>query len=157
MAKKKKSNKNNQLYNFVSIILLVISLVLWFTSGALGKAGSSSDQLEYLKLAFGQSEKVLGVTVVIFSFSFLNLLPVILMVLGLLIILIMTFKPKTIPAGQAKILVSILLFVSAVLLLAVKSFVITGTLINIDDYKLTAFGIITPILTLVSAGVLYLK
>lgn len=154
MAKKKKGSKNNQLFTLISSIILVVVVVLWFSVDVLVyKEGTILEtSVSYLKATFGYKTPNLGLE--LFKFSILNLLPLIFIIISLLLLLGLSFTPKSLPK-QTKLIVSALLLVSIVLLFLVKTLAVTE--LNLEDFKLTLLGIITPLLLIGSIGIIHLK
>ncbi len=132
--------KKNQLLNLLSILLLIAIIVLWFVGDVLVY---SSSTISYLKSAFGYSEAIGPITVTIIGFSFLNFLPLLLIVLNLLILLLKYLKPKLLAQNTVSGLSVILMLAGAVLLFLNKSFIVSKNL-PLKDYQLTTIGKVLP-------------
>lgn len=126
----------------LSAILMLVVLVLWFTLPAI-KIEVLGKEITYnfMQLAFGHSEKVLGATVEIVLFSFLNFLPLILIVVGVLLPLVMFSQKKGLVNKQVdKIIVLAVAVLVALFAFLVKSFAIPKIDGAFKDYVL-AYGV----------------
>ena len=71
---------NNRLL-FCDFGKLIVALILWFAVPAIART-QPEVSYTFLDLAFGRTETLLGVEVIIFKFSFLNFLVLLLLLAG---------------------------------------------------------------------------
>src|SRR5690554_7259381 len=78
--------KNKKLGLYISILLMLVATILWFSLDAIElKVGSTTISASFLDLTFGKSTNILFVEVEVFKFSFLNLLLPILLIIGMVL------------------------------------------------------------------------
>lgn len=141
--------KKNQMTNVLSFLLILVGLILWFSVNPLEAGNTFTTELSYLEAAFGFKLPLMGE---IAKFSFLNLLPVILLAISLLIILVKFLNPKAISNKMAAGVVLIFTLASGIMLFFIKNFMVpAATLINFDGYNLSVLGYITPIVILLAS------
>lgn len=147
--------------NLLSLALVALSVVLWFFLVPLkyesGGFINVTSEATYLQGAFGLETTILGVNVQILEFSFLNLIPLVLMVVAGLGVLAAFLKPKDLDSNGLKIGVILLTLVSLVLLMLVKTFLVPTTEGSFDEHALTFQAFIIPALLLLTIVLQVLK
>lgn len=135
--------KKRKLIMFASAILLIGAIVVWFSLSAIKpNTNNSNNAINFLDLTFGKKEKILGLELVAFKFSFLNLLTVLLLLAGALFSVFSLASKKGLISSNIDNIVVFLLSAGALALtFFVKEFTITGDGIGqilgavIDDFK----------------------
>jgi|SRR5690554_4919862 len=147
--------------NLLSLALVALSVVLWFFLVPLkyesGGFINVTSEATYLQGAFGLETTILGVNLQILEFSFLNLIPLVLMVVAGLGVLAAFLKPKDLDSNGLKIGVILLTLVSLVLLMLVKTFLVPTTEGSFDEHALTFQAFIIPALLLLTIVLQVLK
>lgn len=160
MAKKK--NNGAFLFNLISLIMIVAAIIFWFVLTPLkyetGGLININIDINYLNGTFGNSEKFLGQNVEFLKFSFLNLIPLVLLVIGGLVHLVGVLNPKAIKDSNLKLITYIVSLVGIVMLLMFKQFLIPGLKdFDFKEFKLTFEAFIIPVLLLGSSIVQFIK
>lgn len=92
--------KNKQIVLFGATLALVLALVFWFAMPAykfvidLGVLGKTTTNFNFADATFGTSTTIGGTTITGFKFSVLNLLPLVLLILGLVLVILKVLDIK---------------------------------------------------------------
>jgi len=139
--------EKKKLFNIIAAGLFLVGIVLWFALPAVQlKEGNAT--YTFLDLTFGKTTTVLGIEIVIFKFSFLNLLTVILM-LGALAVAILRFLGKGIMKSDAFIVLALAVLALLFVVLSKQFVVMTNQDVKdafIKDYALTGGAIAVAVL-----------
>lgn len=144
--------EKKKIFNGLSALLFVVSLVLWFILDAIvaeGLLGSVS--YTFVQLTFGHATKSGSISIQQLDFSILNLLtPLLLLVGAALAAMRVVSKPKKKKKGNAKLFgfgIFIAGLAAAVLILVVKQLAMPTDIISLKDFKLTTAAIIIAVLS----------
>lgn len=144
MAKKRRKS-NEGLLDLGSLVLAVVGLIMWFVIEPIKNLEHT-----YMDYAFGKTSTVLGVSVKVLDFNFLNFIGFILIILGALFLVLLILKSKSISKKLLTFLSFILLIAAAVMLFMVHKFVLNDSIIQLK-FELDALGYIAPIVLILSA------
>ncbi len=147
MAKRRKSSNLPGIIAGLVFIFSVVAIVMFFVANIAIK--DSETTYTGLQIAFGYSEGgsvgIFNASVQIFDFSFLNLLPYVLVICGLVLSLIGGLGKR----NGLCLFICVLLFIGASVLFFLSpsfvNFITTGTLENSDLFELAIGGIIAGI------------
>lgn len=159
MAKNK--SKDNSVFNLIGLVLLVVALILWFILTPIkyesGGMINIESTISYIKGTFGMKTEGI-VSIELLKFSFLNLIPLLIIALGALLSLFAFLQPKALKESNFKILTHILMIAGIVMLLLFKQFLV-GASSNADfsGYKLTFQAFVIPVLLLANSILQFLK
>ena len=160
MAKKKKNSGLGKILSFAALALGVVAIAMLFVAVVANpdvKAGSltiEGQKLTGLQVAFGYSEKEIECL----AFSFMALLPWVLVIAGVVLTALNTFSKKS---SKLFDFISIGVFVAAgVLFFMMPSFMVfaetlSGVVLEALEWKL-AFGAIAAAICSIAAGALVL-
>lgn len=148
MAKKKKATLS--LGKLISVVLLAVSVILWFALPALKLDSEHLDVVySFLDVTFGKAEKGTLLTITYFEFSVLNLIPLVLLVLALGLSVLDLFAKKPLFAN-ANLVNAVLAILGGGLLFLIKTF--AKTELNMEHYLLN-IGVYASAIPAVVAGV----
>jgi len=141
--------QKKKLLNVVAAGLFLVALILWFAVPAIART-QPEVSYTFLDLAFGRTETLLGVEVVIFKFSFLNFLVLLLLLAGVGLS-VGRLVVKSLEKNKLLGFVILALgLVSVVLLALLKNFAVMP---NVDEpakaleaYKLTGGAVVALVL-----------
>ncbi|HOM32730.1 MAG TPA: hypothetical protein PLY27_04400 [Bacilli bacterium] len=141
--------QKKKLLNVVAAGLFLVALILWFAVPAIART-QPEVSYTFLDLAFGRTETLLGVEVIIFKFSFLNFLVLLLLLAGVgLSVGRLVVKSLEINKLLGFVILALGL-VSVVLLALLKNFAVMP---NVDEpakaleaYKLTGGAVVALVL-----------
>ena len=141
--------QKKKLLNVVAAGLFLVALILWFAVPAIART-QPEVSYTFLDLAFGRTETLLGVEVVIFKFSFLNFLLLFLLLAGVGLS-VGRLVVKSLEKNKLLGFVILALgLVSVVLLALLKNFAVMP---NVDEpakaleaYKLTGGAVVALVL-----------
>ncbi len=130
--------KNKKLGLYISILLMLVATILWFSLDAIElKVGSTTISASFLDLTFGKSTNILFVEVEVFKFSFLNLLLPILLIIGM-VLPVLAVVNKKINKSNSFIMIVVSILVIALALL-VRPFAVPARG-DLQDFQL-AIGV----------------
>ncbi len=141
--------QKKKLLNVVAAGLFLVALILWFAVPAIART-QPEVSYTFLDLAFGRTETLLGVEVIIFKFSFLNFLVLLLLLAGVGLS-VGRLVVKSLEKNKLLGFVILALgLVSVVLLALLKNFAVMP---NVDEpakaleaYKLTGGAVVALVL-----------
>lgn len=139
--------EKRKLFNVIAAGLLLVAVVLWFALAGV-KVDGGDGTYSFLDMTFGKTVTVLGVEVVIFKFSVMNLLTFVLLLLAI-VVAILRFLGKGLFKGDGFLLLG-LAVVAVVFVILTKQFtVMTNDSVKetfVKDYKLTGGAIAIAVL-----------
>ncbi|MDY0214356.1 MAG: hypothetical protein RBS24_02375 [Bacilli bacterium] len=139
--------EKRKLFNVIAAGLLLVAVVLWFALAGV-KVDGGDGTYSFLDMTFGKTVTVLGVEVVIFKFSVMNLLTLVLLLLAI-VVAILRFLGKGLFKGDGFLLLG-LAVVAVVFVILTKQFtVMTNDSVKetfVKDYKLTGGAIAIAVL-----------
>lgn len=97
--------EKKKLFNIIAAGLFLVAIVLWFALPAV-KLTEGDTTYTFLEMTFGKTTKIFGVELVIFKFSFLNLLTVIFL-LGAIGVAVLRFLGKGIMKSDTAIVLAL--------------------------------------------------
>lgn len=141
--------QKKKLLNVVAAGLFLVALILWFAVPAIART-QPEVSYTFLDLAFGRTETLLGIEVIIFKFSFLNFLVLLLLLAGVGLS-VGRLVVKSLEKNKLLGFVILALgLVSVVLLALLKNFAVMP---NVDEpakaleaYKLTGGAVVALVL-----------
>ena len=139
--------EKRKLFNVIAAGLLLVAVVVWFALAGV-KVDGGDGTYSFLDMTFGKTVTVLGVEVVIFKFSVMNLLTLVLLLLAI-VVAILRFLGKALFKGDGFLLLG-LAVVAVVFVILTKQFtVMTNDSVKetfVKDYKLTGGAIAIAVL-----------
>lgn len=139
--------EKKKIFNIIAAGLFLVGIVLWFALPAVQPKNGVATYT-FLDMTFGKTTTLLGVELVIFKFSFLNLLTVILM-LGAFAVAVLRFLGKGIMKSRAFIVFALAVLALVFVILSKQFVVMTNQDVKdafIKDYTLTGGAIAIAVL-----------
>lgn len=125
---------------FLSVLLFLAATVMWFVFDAIKFDSDTVDSgFSFVNLTFGKKDviPIVNIETVMFKFSFLNLLPLIILIIGVLVsVLSLAGKKGLLGAKVDHVLLFLMGAATLALVFFVKDFAVLGSnLFSLESYK----------------------
>lgn len=136
---------------FISFILMLTSSFYEYDTGYLGVW-----EYSYIDITFGRTETILGIPAQLFAVSYMNLVPLCLILVSAVLIVLKLINKNLSKDKATSLIIAIALVIAGVLLAFAKQFITPGNESSDPDYSylnMTVSGIVIIILTIFAGGI----